>query len=57
MSAPTQLELVVDILESLVLHMINQFFSMMMYYIKLVLSGHTPFEFVRPLLENHVESV
>ena len=57
MSAPAKPEPVVHILESLVIHMIDQFFSMMTYCTELVAFGRTPFEFVRPLLENHVESV
>ena len=48
---------VVDILGDLTLHMMNQFFSMITYYTNLVLSEHTPFEFMQPLLENHVENI
>ena len=48
---------VVDILGDLTLHMMNQFFSMITFYTNLVFSGRTPFEFMQPLLENHVENI
>ena len=57
MSAPAKLALVVDILEDLILHMIDWFFSTMTYCTELVLSRHIPYEFVQLLLENHVENI
>ena len=57
MSALAKPAPVVDILENLIIHMIDQFFSMMAYCTELVLSERTSFEFVRPLLENHVENI
>jgi len=41
MSAPAKPEPVVHILESLVIHMIDQFFSMMTYCTELVAFGRT----------------
>jgi len=55
MSTPAKPASVVDILEDLIFHMIDQFFLMMIYCTELVLSGCIPFEFMGPLLENHVE--
>ena len=57
MSVPAQPAPIVDNLEDLVLHVIDQFFSSMTCCTELVLSKRTSFEFVRPLLENHVESI
>ena len=37
--------------------MIDQFFSMMKYYTKLVRSRWSFFEFMRSLLENHIENI
>jgi len=56
-SVPAKPALVVDILKDLILHMINQYFSMMTYCTKLVLSRRTSFEFMQPLLENHIENI
>ena len=30
---------------------------MMKYYTDLVFTGHSPFNFVQPLLDNHIESI
>ena len=57
MSVPAKPALIVEILKDLILYMIDQFFSMMTYYIELVLSRRTPFEFMWPLLENHIENI
>jgi len=57
MNVPAKPAPIVDILEDLILHMINQLFSMITYCTKLVLSRCTPFKFVRSLLENHVENI
>ena len=57
MSVPVKPAPVVGILNDLILHMFDQFFSMMTYCTELVLSRRTSFEFVRPLLENHVENI
>ena len=47
---------VMDILEELTLQMIKQFFAMMTYCSKLILSGRSPFEFARSL-ENQIENI
>jgi len=47
----------VNILEGLITYVINQFLSMMKYSTKLVFFGHSCFEFVQLLLENHIENI
>ena len=44
-------------LKDMIVHIIDQFFFTMTYCTKLVLSGRTHFEFMHPLLENHVENI
>ena len=48
---------VIDIMEAFTLQIVEQFFMMMKYCIKLVLSERSPFEFVRSLLENQVKNI
>ena len=48
---------VTDIMEELTLQIVGQFFVMMKYCIELVLSGRSPFEFMRSLLENQIENI
>ena len=56
-SAPARPTPAVDILEGLITHMINQFLSMIKYCTELVLFEQSSFEFVRSLLENHIENI
>ena len=48
---------VMDIMEELTLQIVEQFFVTMKYCIELVLSGRSPFEFVRSLIENQIENI
>jgi len=48
---------VTDIMEELTLQIGEQFFVTMKYCIELVLSGRSPFEFVRSLFENQIENI
>ena len=48
---------VMDIMEELTLQIVGQFFVMMKYCIEMVLSGRSPLEFVRLLLENQIENI
>jgi len=56
-SALASLEPTIDILEGLTTHVIDQFFHMLGYGTKLVLSGKSSFEFIRMLLEDYVENI
>ena len=46
-----------DIKEELTLQIVGQFFVTMKYYIKLVLSEWSSFEFVQSLFENQIENI
>jgi len=46
-----------DIIEELTHQIVGQFFMTMKYCIEVVLSGRSPFEFVRSLLENQVKNI
>jgi len=48
---------VTDIMKKLTLQIVGQFFVTIKYCIELVLSGRSPFEFVRSLLENQIENI
>ena len=48
---------VTNIMEELTLQIVGQFFVTMKYFIELVLSGRSPFEFVWSLLENQIENI
>ena len=52
--APTP---VTDIMEELTLQIVGQFFLTMKYCIELVLSGRSPFEFVRSPFKNQIENI
>ena len=44
-------------MKELTLQIVGQFFMTMKYSIELVLSGRSPFEFLRSLLENQIENI
>ena len=54
---PAKLAPAVDILEGLINRVIDQFLFMVEYYTDLVLTGQSPFNFVQPLFDNHVENI
>ena len=44
-------------MEELILQIVEQFSVTMKYCVELVLSGRSPFEFVRSLLANQIENI
>jgi len=56
-SAPTEVASVMNIMKELTHQMVQQFFTSMRSYIKLVLSERSSFEFARMLLDNEIETV
>ena len=48
---------VTDIMEELTLQIVGKFIMTMKYCVELVLSGRSPFEFVRSLLENQIKNI
>jgi len=56
-SAPARPTPALDIMEGLITRVIDQFLSIMEYCTELVLFGQSFFEFVRSLLENHIENI
>jgi len=56
-STPAELSLAMDIMKELVHQMVQQFFTSIRSYIKLVLSERSSFEFAWMLLENQIENI
>ena len=56
-STPIELALAIDIMEELAHQMVQQFFTSMMSYIGLVLSGRCSLELAQMLLENQIENI